>query len=308
MIARRLAALAVTVALIAGAYVVRTQVFDDDGAAEGSTDDGRPAADAGRLVCGDEFGDVCRRIDGAGMGVAVEIGTAGATFDELTATAAETVPMWLTVAPFPEMVDQVRSTSRLPALEFSTTTLASAPLVIVARSGDVATITDTCGPAPIDLRCLGDLDQLDPTFSPISTATGSIAVAATLAAFDPTIDDANLDLLTWAGELKDAGAPSLSADTAIATIQTRPTFAIAVGAEAELAETQRGRFEVLAVDPAVTLSVQLAVASDTDVPDGLVDGLRDQLTAEGWAPATAPPTSTPDPTIVLAGRAFWARL
>ena len=56
MIARRLAALAMTVALIAGAYLIRSRIIDGDTSADAPP----TSSAAATLVCIEELADVCR--------------------------------------------------------------------------------------------------------------------------------------------------------------------------------------------------------------------------------------------------------
>ena len=303
MIARRLAALAMTVALIAGAYLIRSRVIDGDTSADGPP----TSSEAATLVCIDELADVCRSLgDLDGLPVVVE--SAGTTLTRLRGDDAGSV-IWLTMAPFPEMAAQMRSAERLPAIATEQTILASSPLALVVRSSDADTVAERCGPTSIPLRCLGDLTDLSPTFAPTASAIGTLGIASALVAYGGgSFDPGDLDLLTWAGPLKRAGAPSLSGGTAIGTIQTRPTFGIAVGAEAELTQARRSSFEVLDAEPMVRLDVELMVPDGVRAPDDLANRIQAALLASGWDAAGSGDGGVPDPGVVLAARTFWEEL
>jgi hypothetical protein len=302
MIARRVAAVALTVVLIAGSYLIRSRVIEGD--------DASPAIDrstAATLVCLDELADACRSLGDLG-GLPLVIESAAATLDRLQRDGADSV-IWVTLAPFPEMAAQLRVAASALAIDTEQTVLASSPLVLVVRTEDTATVTDRCAATAIELRCLGDLTDLSPTFAPTSSAVGTLGVASALVAFGGGSFDADsFELLTWARTLKRAGARSLSGGTAVGTIQTRPTFGIALGAEAELTEAGRRSLDVLDTDPMVRLEVEMMVPDGVSAPGDLAGRIRDALFAAGWDAAGSGGSGVPDPGVILAARTFWEEL
>ena len=231
MIAKRLIAALCAVGLILGAWVVRDRVIEGDGsstaAADGSGNDNV-------VVCASELRDVCRAVaDDLGDDIAIpQIANAGDTLDDLSTTDGA-APMWITLAPFPRMVDEVRTARGLDPINHTEQPLASSPHAAVVRPDSTDTLVQACG-NPVDLACLADQTQLSPTFAPLDTGIGTLGVAAAVAAHgDGVVDLSDVQFLVWARRLEAAGAHSLSGGTAIQTIQTRPTFPVAIGAEAE---------------------------------------------------------------------------
>jgi hypothetical protein len=151
---------------------------------------------------------------------------------------------------------------------------------------------------------------LSPTFAPIDTAIGTIGVAAAVNAFGGgAVDLSGLDLLTWARRLEGLGFPALSGGTAVQTIQTRPSFAVAIGAEAELANARRDAFDVLYAEPMTSLDAVLMVPDGVDPPEGLAAALGDALQESGWqAPDPSKPSGLPAPGMIVAIRDFWEGL
>ena len=317
MIAKRLVAALFAVGLILGAWLVRDRVIDDDDRADaadddgddGDDDDGDDNGDANTLVCVSELRDVCRAVaDRLAGDVTVRIADAGATLDEL-AGGDGGEPMWLTFDPFPQMVDELRRARGANPIAGDESRLASSPLAAVVLPDSTAALAESCGD-PIDLACLADHTDLSPTFAPIDTGVGTLGVAAAVAAhgggsFDPN----SLGLLTWARRLEGAGFPALSGGTAVQTIQTRPSFDVAIGAEAELANARRDAFDVLYAEPMTSVDVVLMVPDGIDPPDRLAVSLGETLRSRGWlAPAQSPNAGLPDPGVIVAIRNFWKEL
>lgn len=305
MIARRLGAAGLALLLIAGAWLLRDRVIEDDRVTPG--DEQRPAD---VLVCASELRELCRDVASSLAGeLTVTVDEAGDTLDQLAA-GTDAAPLWLTFDRFPQMLDTLRSAARVEPITYAVRPLARSPLAVVSRADSTASLTESCGD-PIALACLADRTDLSPTFAPLQTATGMLAVAAAVASYGSgaTVDLGDVQFLLWARRLEAAGARSLSGGTAVQTIQTRPTFAVAVGAEAELNAARRDAFDVLYADPVAYLDVVLVVPDGVDPPSGLADSLADGLLAAGWQGAEpSTPNGLPDPGIVLAVRDFWEDL
>jgi hypothetical protein len=299
MALRRLAAVVAAVVMVLAAVVIRDRVVDDGAAGDAAP----PALDT--LVCASELRDVCR--DLAIEGLSVRVADAGATLADLGSTPDD-LPLWLTFEPFPEMVDELRRVAGRDAVEHRDVPIASSPLAVVARADDAAELVERCGD-PVDLACLGAATDLSPTFAPLDTGVGTLGVAAAVVAFGADrVDLQDLELLTWARRLRRAGASSLSG-TAIQTIQVRPTFGVAVGAEAELAEARRAAFVVLYAGPMSWIDVVLTVPTGAEVPADLSDTLAGRLLADGWQPAEPDRQGGwPAAGTVLAIRDFWGQL
>jgi hypothetical protein len=188
--------------------------------------------------------------------------------------------------------------------------LATSSLALVVRPDDRQQVVETCGD-PVDLACLNALASLQPTFAALDTASGMFGIAAAASAFQGGVLDVNdPQFAVWARTLKRASTAQLSGGTAIQTIQTRPSFGIAIGAIAELTDARRSSFEVMAPAQPVGLAVVLAVPNSQRAPEGLASAATDSLTGAGWDAPTPDAISTglPEPGVILAVRDFWEDL
>lgn len=279
MIAKRLLAVLAAIGLIAGAWVVRDRVIED-----GTADADEPV-NAGVLVCATELRDVCRAV-ATEAELRVVDQAAWATIDELSAANAEPA-LWLTFAPFPEMLNVERTISFAPAFSYTATEVASSPLAAIVRLDTTEELIDACGVAAetVDFGCIGEQTSLTPAVSSADDAIGLLTIGAAYAAQgDDALDfDA---LLPWArGFRRASDRVSLSGGTAAQTIQTRTSVSVALGAEAELSNSRTGDFDVLYADPVARATVVLVTPSGFAPPDGLVDALGVALVDRGWEPA-----------------------
>jgi hypothetical protein len=261
------------------------------------------------LVCVSELRDVCRAVaDQLDEDVTVRIADAGDTLDELAASDGG-APMWVTFDPFPQMVDELRRARGEAPIAGDASRLAGSPLAAIVVAESSTALTEACGD-PIDLACLADHTDLSPTFAPLDTGVGTLGVAAAVNAYgDGRFDPSSLELLKWARRLEGAGFPALSGGTAVQTIQTRPSFDVAIGAEAELADARRDAFDVLYAEPMTSVDVVLMVPDGVDSPDRLAALLGETLRSSGWqAPAQSPSGGLPEPGVIVAIRDFWEGL
>lgn len=148
MAARLLAAL-LAAAMVVGAFAARRAIFDSDGDGGGNGnagDRGGNSSRGTRAACAEELGDVCIDADLAE--------TAGTTADMLAgAEDAEEadVRTWLTVGPWPQMVDEARKAGGQPAIFTGRgRALASSELVAVVARQPAACATE------LTWKCLGD--------------------------------------------------------------------------------------------------------------------------------------------------------
>jgi hypothetical protein len=305
MIAKRIGAAALAIALIVVAWFVRDRVIDGDRSAE-------PAASDATVYCVKELRAACQSAATTlGNRVQIVFEDAAETLDRLTNTA-ERNAIWVTLAPFPEMIEAGR---RLASpLSIESITVAESPLSLVVDRGSTATLRQAC--PTLDWECIGRQGGLKPTFAPARSAIGAVSLATALEQFGgPGVSFAgdDFELLAWARNLKDAGQSSLSGDTgtAISTIQTRRTFAIAVGAEAELSNAYKDSFDVIYPVPMSTFEVVVASVGDASSPSGFRGELTKALMESGWGaptPATAGDDGPPSAPTVLAAVEYWEQL
>jgi hypothetical protein len=302
MTLKRLAAVALALVMITGAWLVRDRVIDD-----GAADADEPA-NAGVLVCTSELADLCRLVVGDRFVVVSD--TASDTLDRLAVDGAEP-ELWLTFDGFPQMMNSRRGTVGLPPIEYTAKELASSRLAAIVRRSTTGQVVEACGD-PVDLGCVGELTQLTPAVSSVDSGLGLLAISAAFATrTDDEIAFDDIELQSWArGFRRSSDRVQLSGGTAVATIQTRTSVAVALGVEAELSPSQREGFDVLYAAPMARAKVVLLRPTGFDVSDDLLVELGDALIARGWdsPPSTSDAGAFPATETMIAIREFWSEL
>ncbi|MCU1430026.1 MAG: hypothetical protein JWL83_4026 [Actinomycetia bacterium] len=153
MIAKRLLALLVAAAMVLGATVLRSSVFDKKN--NGTTS----AKGVARLACATELADACNAIERASGGhVQVIIEAAGDTAQRIVSAPDATavgIDGWLTLAPWPQIVSERRQRAGDPSV-FGTVSarVARSALVIAVRRDREQLLAKRCAGA-ITWRCIG---------------------------------------------------------------------------------------------------------------------------------------------------------
>lgn len=302
MILKRLAAVALSIGLIAAAFGIRRGLIE-------SPDDAstRPAVtEASTLICPTELATVCRSIV-LPDDLDLVVDDVGSTVDRLADGDTGDAVLWLTYEPFPAVVDQIRGATGRPTLGLTTEGVASSPLALVVPTG-----SDTgCGPT-IDWRCLGDGERSVGFAAGPGSGLGLLGVVAAASGYaggaGVPFGDAVFEV--WLRDvISSVRTSQLSAGTAVATILVRPSaMDVAVGAAAELPEDRRDAFDVLYAGEMGSVRVVLATSSGVDLPDGLADDVAAALATAGWDPADAALPGTADAGVVIATRDFWSDL
>ncbi|MEO1057907.1 MAG: hypothetical protein AAFY28_13430 [Actinomycetota bacterium] len=320
MTLKRLGALVAAIVLIAGAWVLRTNVLDDDE----NTGGGGASNELDVLVCAEELAAACNAA-GNQVGIDVRIEPADTTLRNWSSNPTDELAPngWATLQPLPEMAALSRDAAEDP-LEIETVEVSTSPLVLVVDASRAPLLVDACGD-PVEWRCLGELAETSwsdidasasngtvrPGFARTpDTAIGQLGVgAALLGAFDGAPLVGNPDVIVWGQPLVEAvPARSLVADTAIGTIQVRQSaLDVAVGARAELINPDDPRFTVVDVEQPIDATVVIARPMGGGVPDALRSALADELTASGWA-APSGESSVPSANDLLNTTAVWENL
>ena len=147
---RSVVALVVAVGMVVGALYVRGGMLGDGG--------GGPLSPLSpdeplELVCVTELKVACEAM--AGDGVVVRTEEAGVTAAALGATAGATDDLWLTLAPWPQMVAETRQREgREPLSAAAPIRLGRSPLVLVAWQDRAAVLAQECR-ADFSWRCIG---------------------------------------------------------------------------------------------------------------------------------------------------------
>jgi hypothetical protein len=298
---RRVLAVLGAVLMVAMALLVRSIVDggDDGGQASG----GGGSGDRPTLLCAEELADVCETLERDGVAdVIVEPG--GETVDRLgTVDADLEADGWLTLDPFPQLVDERREFATGSALFGDPlSTDRSSGLALVAFADRAAALEADC--PEVDWACLGDAagepwadhggesswGVVKPGYdAPDTSATGLLVLAQAMAAHlgDPGFAGQDIDE-RWLGDLEDA-VPTRTAGTALLKLvqQGRAAFGAvgALGIDAEaVADTAQGEdLTIFYPAPMFRAKVVLAPGRGVDLGDLVDDDALDAALADaGW--------------------------
>ena len=328
---QRVGALVLAIVLVVGAFVVRRNVIeDDDGSSPDGTEIDEPDhEDATALYCITELAEVCESLASSQDLLAVTIEDAGETLDRLAALGDdEPAPLWLTIDPFPAMVDLSRPDD---PLEFETEAVGASQLAIGFRAGDkAAAIAAFCAGETTSLwRCMGDhagaewstlgnssiSGTLRPSLGDVSSsalalASFGTAVASYFGAVD--VDRTQFDDTSFIGWLRRLSRVSLDStqrgSTPLATLAVRPAPDAAATAtfEVNALDATGDRFDVNYSDPQIWIQAVIATPAGLAAPDGLAADVTDTLEGAGWDPAAAADSPPPSASTLLALRQLWA--
>jgi hypothetical protein len=321
----RALAVVVAAALVVGALFLRRDVIegDDAGTSDGTASD--------EVFCATELADVCAALADRGADVTVTVEDAGATLDRLALLEdpAE-APLWLTIEPYPEMVDSIRGSARTDPVAYATTPLAASQLGVALPSDEqLAVLTTACGADPL-WRCIGDHAGApwseiggDASWGTVRPAFGDVDAAALgLASFAHSVagyfGDTEISRTRWESDpafipwlrrlTGVASGVSLSGGSALGTMATRPSaLDVAATAGYELAAIDAGgeRFAHNYPSPEMWLQAVLAVPGGAAAPDDLAADLAVMLREVGWDAPSAATTPVPSAPTMLALRAQW---
>ena len=176
MTAQRAIAVVAAAVMIVGAWFVRDRVLDDD-------DDAGTTTSTGEVVCVTDLEEICRTLEDT-LDVDVRIESVDDTLQAWG--SADEIPneVWITMAPFPDMVESLRTGARLPPADAQVEVIASSPLTLVAFEDSAEEVTVACGD-PVDWACLGsDSNDLTVGFAPFPDfAIGQLGVTSAVLGF-----------------------------------------------------------------------------------------------------------------------------
>jgi hypothetical protein len=317
--------------LIVGALALRRSVLDDDAddPPTGSTVATTIApSEAGELVCATELAAVCRAVAADHPELAVRVEDAGTTLDALAALPdGEAAPLWVTIQPYPAMVDTLRGTSRQP-LAATVEPLGASQLAIASPDdGRADVLVASCATDPL-WSCIGrwagtpwtDIGgeaawrTVRPSLGIVERDAVALAsFAAAVAGYfgTPQVSrntwEADPAFVPWLRRLAGAVDESvLSGGTPLATMATRAgSLDIAATTDAELAGLGGDRFAVNYPEPSMWVEAVLAVPDGAAAPDGLAAEAAAALAAAGWGAADTAAASVPGASTMIALRELW---
>ncbi len=328
MVARRLSAVIVAVAMIVGAYYLRHRVIDKPStSAAGSTPGGGTAGTTvkPRLVCISELATACNTV-GTQLGLAVSVEAAGTTLTMLSGLDTDSGPVfWLTIDPWPDLVDNTRSRTNRTSLAGGRVTVASTPVVIAGPSSRLKVLTDHC-PA-LEWSCIGDSVGKpwgdiggQPSWqdvslrhpSPVGSAGGLAVFASALASKATTnaLSTENTQAISsWANVLESTNKA--------AGVNDRPIDPVVIGQRFDLVAALASDVpaSVATFQPATAVSANAVLVTYGGASGGaegtaaLAPALATEMGKVGWT--TGPPLhpdSMPDAISMEAAQALWSQI
>jgi hypothetical protein len=334
---KRLAALVAAAALVAVAFVLRGAI-DDEGPGGGGTtapsedpaasEPVAPTEEVTALVCITELRSLCAELAAVRPGLDVTVEDAGATLDRLAGLDDPTIaPLWLTVAPYPAMVDALRGADA--PLGYDAETLAASPLAIAVPADGRAGVLETACAGGARWPCIGDhagdpwsdlggdasWATLRPSFGDVDGS--ALALASFAGAVGGYTGSPSFDAADWSSDVPalralaraSSRAPN-SGGTPLATMATGRAVDLAASADFELAGLGGGaeRFTLVYPDQGMWMEAVLAAPTGAPAPEGLAADLAELLTAAGWDAAPAGGPGLPAAPVMLELRELWGEL
>jgi hypothetical protein len=315
---KRVLAFLAAAALIVAALLIRNGL--DDTSASGSDSTDGPSGGSTTVVCSTQLADVC---NGLGKSYSVTIESAANTLSRLSADGAQLPDAWITLDPFPGMLDTLRTVANLAPLTPEVTAIGADTPVLAVPTARNASVAAGCAGQAV-WKCLGGAAGNPWTSLDANAAGGDVLVGIT----DPATED--LGLITFAnavagyfgvvqqdnGSFHDPGftgwlrtfsnnAHVVSAgSTPLGTLLVRKSEVnVAASTTREIASNaQRATVSALAVSPAISPTV--VVGSFTSRGRSVATKAAPLFLAAGWTAPTAPQPQLPAGTFV-ALRALW---
>jgi hypothetical protein len=318
---KRLLAFLGAVALIVGAVFARNALDDKSSDATSTTD--KPSGGKTTVICSPELEAVCKQLDSKAYTITIE--SAGDTLDRLTKNGAQPPDAWVTLDPFPGMIDVLRGVATLTPLAPSITAVANdEPTLAVAKSPS-GSFAVAC-PSPPVWKCIGSnagkdwatLDSAasiggkllpglaDPSGEAIGLVTFANAVGGYFNSATYTSSDwlGNLDFNGWLRNFKNFDNVSSGGQSALSTLLVLPTRVnVAATTGVELKANPQPK-AVVAVPVTPSLPIIAVVATFGSKASGLVRLIGPLLVLAGWNDSRDPsPKLSPGTFIAL--RKLW---
>jgi hypothetical protein len=292
VIAKRIAALVAAAGLIVGAILLRHSLDNTSSTNTASPNTTSPAASVHSVICSTEFADVCQQL---GNSYRVTVEPAGTTLDRLANAAVADLPdAWLTLDPYPAMLDDTRSRSGLTAAIRDSIVVGVTDPSLAMVPDRATSFQAACGTSPA-WRCIGDFagtawsdhqgqtgwGTIKPALNdPATQASGLLQFANAVAGYFNSI---NFDRGTWESDarfsswLRNLGANTLvtaTGTTPLSTLLVRQSaLNIASTSQAEVAQIPpSGGTKTTEVVVAPTIEFSATLAHFTNAENKLIDG------------------------------------
>ena len=318
MTIKRLVAFLGAAALIVAALLIRKGIDDNSSSGNGSTD--VPSGGTTNVVCSTQLAAVCSKLS---KGYDVTMESAGKTLDRLSKQAAQPPDAWITLDPFPGMLDTVRSFTNVPALPADVAAVATDPPILAVPKARSAAVSTGCS-GQSAWKCLGSAagktwtsldagagggDVLVGITNPATEDLGLLTFANAVAGYFGVAqqDNSSFDdpaFTSWLRSFSNNVGVVASGTTPLGTLLVRPTEVnVAASTTSEIQQNER-RADVatIAVSPAIASTA--VVAGFTARGKAIAAKLGPLFVAAGWTAPTAPQPLLPAGTFV-ALRALW---
>ena len=314
MTAKRIAAIAIAAVLIVAALLIRNGLDDDSSSATDGTD--KPTGGKITVICSTEFEAMCRQLPNT---YAVTVEPAGDTLDRLAKEGADLPDAWITLDPFPGMIDEIRRSSGVPPLTptVAVAVVATDSPVLAVSASFFPSIGKLCG-GTITWKCAGSNageslenggDLLPGLTNPDDEAGGLVTFANAIASY---FNSTELDTSEWednglVGWLRNFHANAkvtVGGEAPLSSVINRKTF-INVGASttSEAAGTnQQSAFKTVQATPSIAYAA--VVATFGNRAGSLASVVGPLLVNAGWTKAGGPKSTLPAGTFV-ALRTLW---
>jgi hypothetical protein len=318
----RLLALLAAIGMIAGAVVIRNRMNDDEAIRN----------EILRLVCATELEEACRTLEGREdiPNLELTVEDAGRTFTRLTSEDRHQIDGWLTLAPLPQAVQELRRLGGKPA----TIVRVSAPIAS-ARIGVVAWKARSsrmqCAPG-VGWRCIGEAAGQpwasvggQPEWGPVKTAlpdpansaSGLVVLGAATVGFFGRADVGSADLeddLAFAAWFERLARNNRSVDLnrMLAVGPAEVDFVACLEPETRVIAGSARRNDVGVIYPAPVARADVVLGTSGSARSArLADlvregGVAQALREAGWKTPGAGDANLPSPGLLSVLRERWA--
>lgn len=320
MTLKRVAAVLAAVALVVGAILLRNGL--DDSSAASDDEPAQPGSYS--VVCSTEFAEVCQDLPDT---YAVAVEAAGVTLDRLSAVESADLPdAWLTLDPFPAMLDETRERSHsLPAAVAASDVLAMTDQTYSLPAPRAELFAQSCGTEPV-AKCVGDkagvkwtdlgatdiATEVNPGIAdPSGEALGLLTFANGVAGYFGTTDlqsnlwQGNAGFSDWMRNFV-KNVTVLVSGSPLNVMLVRPSLVdVAATTSAQVASNEQASSEsvgTLSVAPAFRVRAVLATLGNRS--NALPRDLSEALAAHGWTAPAADEPALPQSTFI-ALRQLW---
>ena len=315
MTAKRVAAVVIAVVLVVAALLIRNGLDDNSSSATQGSD--KPSNGKVTVICSTEFEAICDALDSKKYAVRTE--SAGDTLDQLAKAGAVLPDAWITLDPFPGMIDEMRRVNSVTATNPTVSVIATdSPMLAVAKAllGPVETL---CG-ATVSWKCIGTEageplaggGTMRPGITdPDSEAGGLVSFANAVAGyFNNVTSDPSLwsdpQFVKWHRSFHSSAKVTVSeaGEAPLSTLILRKTLVnVAATTSVEIKNSkQPGAFTAFPINPAIDYSA--VVATFTNRAGDLAAKVTASLVTAGWAQASDHQPTLPAGTFV-ALRRLW---